>query len=215
MKVTCMSRKKEWYMSCPSIRFLLEIFSPPFILQPIFLVSIWKMESTITIIITIITISSSSSKLVSCGCDQFLPETFSLNSSCVAFQPFWSLPPSFWWISGKLLLIPFILQLFHLHHTNSRVQQVTTLKDIYLVYEARPAQTENFFPHLDLQIKTFQVFQRRQSWILWLKCLSAPPFSLVVYVCTVQLPCYCHSVSLWTSHELFGVVGMFFCAPFS
>ena len=44
------------------------------------------MESTITIIITII--SSSSSKVVSCGCDQFLPETFSLNSTCVAFQPF-------------------------------------------------------------------------------------------------------------------------------
>ena len=202
-------------MSCPSIQFLIEIFSPPFILQPIFLVSIWYMESTITIIITIITISSSSSKLISCGCDQFLPETFSLNSSCVAFQPFWSLLPSFGWISRKLLLIPFILQLFHLHLTNSREQQVTTLKDIYLVYEARPEQTETFFPHLDLQIKTFQVFQRCQSRRLWWRCLSAPPFSLVVYVWTVQLPYYCHSVSLWTSNELFGVVGMFSCAPVS
>ena len=202
-------------MSCLSIRFLLEIFSPPFILQPIFLVSIWYMESTITIIITIITISSSSNKLVSCGCDQFLPETFSLNSSCVAFQPFWSLPPSFGWISGKLLLIPFILQLFHLHLTNSKIQQVTTLKDMYLVYEARPAQTENFFRHPDLQIKTFQVFQRCQSRRLWWKCLSAPPLSLVVHVWTVQLPSYCHYVSLWTSHGLFGAVGMFFCAPFS
>ena len=151
MKVPCLSRKKEWYISCPSIRFfarnIFAAFHPSTNLPCVY---IWKMESTITIIITI---SSSSSKVVSCGCDQFLPETFSLNSSCVAFQPFWCLPPSFWWISGKLLLIPFILQLFHLHLTNSRIQQVTTLKDIYLVYEARPAQTENFFPHLDLQIK--------------------------------------------------------------
>ena len=40
---------------------------------------------------------------------------------------------------------------------------------------------------------------------------STPLF--VVYVWTVQQPCYCRSLPLWTSHELFGAGGDIFLRP--
>ena len=144
-------------MSCPSIRFLLEIFSPPFILQPIFLVSIsgkWKAPSP----------SSSPSSAAAAASWPVVDVTSfcrrPFRSTAAALHS--SHSEAFLLLSGRF---PENCYLFPSSFnssicSNSRIQQMRILNDIYLVYEARPAQTENFFPHLDLQIKTFQVFQR-------------------------------------------------------
>ena len=144
-------------MSCPSIRFLLEIFSPPFILQPIFLVSIsgkWKAPSP----------SSSPSSAAAAA------RWSAVDVTSFCRRPFRSTAPALHSSHSKAFLLlsgrfPENCYLFPSSFnssicSNSRIQQMRILNDIYLVYEARPAQTENFFPHLDLQIKTFQVFQR-------------------------------------------------------